>query len=546
MGNLSFENEKLYSDYLNYLYEVAAVKYSDCSDIDSLVQDSLMALIVKIHKKEKVEYPKGFLSSVLKNKYNDWLRRKYRESAVLCEYDEFAYQTNVLQKEEDDIRSEEYDEVRREIGRLQQIYREVTVRFYVHGHSVEKISQELNIPKGTVLSRLSNARSQIKEGIENMEKYSQISYEPKYLSIGIQGSLGLSGEPNSLVRSSVEQNILILAYENPVSVRGIADSIGMPSAYVEDIVNRLVAGELMGRTERGLVYTRFFMRNYDDSFGDIPAQEAIAERKAEDVWNSVSKHFKLLEQCDSFVLMSEKQKATLCIIVMVKALQEICMQIRNELLGEEVLPPERPNGGRWLATGTVRSKEQVFNYKYEFSGPLFVAGCNGGKKCRLLDFQSSFGATHWAYNKMKYKFSNGDCLSFLASFVPGGVKSEKTYMYELIPDFEKLNILKRNSSGEVCLDIPTLTFEDEKKFLYPAYENIKKDLFLLLKDDIKTLFLNSKQTVPKHIDCYQYYRNASAINAYFIAQIYAIVEKNLMPYRVEIGKTPIMLLTYGG
>ena len=42
------------------------------------------------------------------------------------------------------------------------IYREVTVRHYIHGHSVDKIAQDLGIPRGTVLSRLSKAREQVK------------------------------------------------------------------------------------------------------------------------------------------------------------------------------------------------------------------------------------------------------------------------------------------------------------------------------------------------------------------------------------------------
>ena len=74
---------------------------------------------------------------------------------------------------------------------------------------------------------------------------------------------------------------LILAYENPVSVRGIADTIGMPTAYIEPLIDKLVEGELMGRTEGGLVYTRCFIQRQSESFGDIPAQEALADKNAE-------------------------------------------------------------------------------------------------------------------------------------------------------------------------------------------------------------------------------------------------------------------------
>lgn len=358
--------EDIYFEYLNYLYDVAKRKYGDCSEIDTLIQDTLVSFIARIRNNEKIDHPKGFLSAVLKNKYNDWLRRKYKNSVVLYEYDKLADMYDEL-SEDSLLRCEEYREVRREIGRLQRIYREVTVRHYVHGHSIEKISEDLKVPKGTVLSRLSTARSQIKEGIENMEKYSQISYEPKYLSVGIEGCPGLSGEPNSLLRTQIEQNILILAYENPVSIRGLSDSIGIPCAFVEDIVNRLVAGELMGRTERGLVYTRFCIRKYEDSFGDISAQENVADIYAEKVWEIASRYFERFDNCQSFLKMSNKQKVTLILTVLFQSLLQIVVKVEKELLGKEVRPPERPNGVGGLRK--VKLNHQIKFGIINMSGP---------------------------------------------------------------------------------------------------------------------------------------------------------------------------------
>ena len=74
--------ESLYGEYLNYLYRLCEKNYNDCPDIDSLVQETLVALLVKLDKGENVEHPKGFLSAVLKNKYNSWLRRKYTSQIV--------------------------------------------------------------------------------------------------------------------------------------------------------------------------------------------------------------------------------------------------------------------------------------------------------------------------------------------------------------------------------------------------------------------------------------------------------------------------------
>ncbi len=542
------EFEKQCEEYLSYLYSLARRMYHDCTDIDALVQETLTAFIVKIHKGETVEYPKGFLAAVLKNQYNGWLRDKYKRDIV--EYSD-ATMCDTCNgsdvKEKDEYLTEEYESVRREIGRLIRIYREVTVRYYVHGQTVEQISRELDIPRGTVLSRLSSARNQIKEGLETMEKYAQISYEPKSVAIEIWGNTGLAGEPLSLIRSDIESNILILAYENPVSVRGIADTMGMPSAYLEPIIDTLVRGELMGKTTSGLVYTRCFLQRYEEAFGDIAAQEKLAEKHAVKVWEIAWEQFEPLTKRELFSQMSEKQKATLVLFFLNQILSEIVYKCRPDIGIETLQFPERPNAGRWLATGTVFEHGKYRDNRYDGSGPVYVAyskESDGTMDCQMFDCQSLFGEAHWAYGNLKYNCSLQSILRFYASFLPCGVKNENELLYELIPEFEKLSILRREESGEIVLDIPALPFEEAKKYWEPACERIKKELYKLLSEEIKILWCKRKNRVPKHVDEADVFVHAGAVSAYVKAQLVEIVERELMPYPVIIGKTPLIYVTY--
>ena len=540
--------EKQCGEYLEYLYHLAEKRYNDCPDIDALVQDTLTALIVKISLGKSIEYPKGFLSAVLKNKYNAWLREKYRAEYV--EYSDGAISgtyNEIEEKEEAERKTEEYEAVRREIGRLICIYREVIVRHYVHGQPVEQIAGELGIPRGTVLSRLSAARDQIKEGLENMEKYSQISYEPQTASIGIWGNAGLKGEPFSLMRTDIEANILNLAYKNPVSVRGIADTMGMPSAYVEPIIDSLVKGELMGRTAGGLVYTRCFMQRYEDAFGDIPAQEKLADQHASGVWEIVWKHIEPLTKRDDFAEMSGKQKATMLLFVMNQMLSDIVHKSRPDSEHSPKQPPDRPDAGRWLATVTVYAHNQMQDNPYDGSGPVYVgySANNDGKfDCQMFDCQSLFGDAHWAYNQFKYKCSLQSILRFYASLLPCDVKTDNELLYELIPEFEKLCILKRGADGEIKLDIPALPFTEVTEYWNPACKAIKKELFDLLSDDLCRLWAKTRNCVPKHVDKAEYFVHAGAMRAYVTAQLLAIVHKELLPYPVVVGKTPLIYIAY--
>ena len=538
--------EKEYEEYLNYLYDLASYKYSDCSDIDSLVQESLIVLLVKQNRGEVVDHKKGFLTAVLKNKYNEWLRKKYKNNIVSYETIEIAGNDESFEAiDELSTKSEEYESVRREIGRLIKIYREVTVRYYVHGHSVERIATELGISVGTVKSRLSSARQQIKEGIAKVEKYSEISYSPKSLSVAIWGNAGMSGEPFSLTGTKIEQNILILAYLAPVSVRSIAETMGMPCAYIEPLIDRMVNGELMGRTASGLVYSRCLIVNYEDSFGNIESQEAVAKECAKTVWETAKKHFVKLFENEEFLSMSEKQKATLCLFGLDMALSQLSMACNDKSEWPDS-PPERPNGGRWFAYCTSYENGRERNIKYESSGPVNVPFYSDSEgNCTLFDKQTFFGNAHWMYGTFKYKCRLQTIARFYASLIPDcSITPDDSRVYELIPDFEKLNIVKHDESGKAVLDIPYLTEETANAVFYPATTALYNELFELLSEKLKAIVKNKRHRVPKHIDEYKHCETQWLLRAYPLAQLEAIVRQGLMPYRVEIGKTPIIFMTY--
>ena len=380
-----------------------------------------------------------------------------------------------------------------------------------------------------------------------MEKYSQISYEPKRATISIWGWMGLGGEPGSLLSSNIEANILYLAYENPVSIRGIADTMGMPCAYIEPIIEKLICGELMGKTSGGLVYTRCFVQKYEDSFGDIPAQEKLADKYAAQVWEIVWKHLEPLTRREEFTEMSEKQKATMLLFIMNQMLSDVLHKSRPDSALSPKHPPERLNAGKWLATVTIFEHNQKQDNPYSVSGPVQVSyssNNDGNYDCQMFDCQSLFGQAHFAYNTFKYRCSLQSILRFYASFLPCNVKTDNQHLYELIPEFEKLCILKREQDGEIRLDIPALSYTEVTKHWNPVCEAIKKDLFELLSDDLCTLWAKTKNRVPKHVDEAEYFVYAGAMGAYVRAQLLAIVNQNLLPYPVVVGKTPLIYIAY--
>lgn len=537
-----------YGEYLSYLSALANTKYADCDDADELIQKTLIAFLIKQRKGEEIDSPKAFLATVLKNKHADLLRKKYKQKIV--EYNDSMLQS-VAPDEADTVeleeRAGEYESVRREIGRLLRMYREITVRHYVHGQCVERIAKDMGLPRGTVLSRLSAAREQIKEGLCKMEKYAPISYEPKHIKLGIWGHCGNQNEPFSLLSSQIESNAMILAYENPVSVRGIADSIGMPSAYLEPIIEKLVEGELMGRTAGGLVYTRCFLQPFENNLGNIDAQKKIAAQHAARIREVALKHLSPLLARPECTAMSDKQRASLVLLTITRALLELIRACKPTYEGAPESPPTRPNGGRWLATGIVFEHAQKQEHPYFCSGPVEVgyrSRSSGPWECKMYDFQSCIGDGYGSYQSLKYKTSLTSILRLYASLLPTGIECESNSMLELIPEFEERAIMKRGEDGEIRLDIPALTYEEYQTYWGPAKAAIREELESHLADDIRALWCNCSNRVPKHVDEAAHFRHTGALGAYVPLQLLAIIEQELLPWQIVVGKTPLILVLY--
>ena len=245
--------------------------------------------------------------------------------------------------------------------------------------------------------------------------------------------------------------------------------------------------------------------------------------------------------------MSDKQKATLILHMLNSVLHDIVVDSRPDADKMPKNPPERKNAGRWLATLTVWEQWQKRDSIYDGSGPVHVGYMKDGEKlyaCKMYDTQSVFGDAHWAYPCFKYKCGNQSILRFYASFLDCDVVTNSKVIHELIPEFEKLCILKRREDGEIALDIPALTFDETKNYWRPASSEIKKELFALLSDDLQRLWLSRKNRVPKHVDEAEYFVHKGALGAFRTALLLELVNQELLPYPVTVGKTPIIFVEY--
>ncbi|MBE6585792.1 MAG: RNA polymerase sigma factor [Ruminococcaceae bacterium] len=539
------EFESAYRELLAY-----AMRYCrDRDEAEEVVSDTILAYVRDVRAGKTIRNLTGYLHTVFANRYRDRLRRKYRNPTVSDDGSilELIPDDGELLSAEEEQRRQDEIAVRRALGRLARLHREVLYRHYMLGHSVERIAAELDVPEGTVKWRLHEGRGKLKADMERMndmqKPYGENSYAPKWLSMSIWGSASRRGEPFSCLNSLLAENILIVAYKKPINVSDLAAALGVPAAYVESEVRQLIKGELMGKTSKGLVYTRMYISSFEEALGDIEKQTLAAEALAEPLWEIIHKAFEPLMASDATAHFNEKQKATLWLYLILRSMSEIHdWNLTNETQLFE--PYLRPNGGSWMASGIYR-EQRVGRHHLETSGPYCCRHeTKDGKVYGMNDYQSLFGDAHWAYERLSERFSMQEVCAFYASLTPAKISSASERIYTEVEAFEKLHILRRNEAGEVVLDIPYMDYDAYHPFAVKLNESLSKVKDLLMPY-VRWLEGEWVNDVPDYVDGRELYLHQGALKCLTVLTMKAIVDKGLLPVPVKVGETPIIVVFYG-
>lgn len=205
----------------------------------------------------------------------------------------------------------------------------------------------------------------------------------------------------SLTEDPLSQNLLILAYEKPVTITELSKAIGVPSAYVEPIVDKLADGELMRRMGDGKVYTDFILYRADDYVKYIREQEAFADRYAEAYCSAVKEAAAALKQTDFYSLRLERY-------LLISAAEAGLWKAMKDRRAPQSFP-ERPNGGRWIAFGTI--------YPQSYAIPKEKCGkeeyAMSGQRCTCLEhFLDGSGLRLYNYETSLYPYPKYDGMGY--------------------------------------------------------------------------------------------------------------------------------------
>ncbi len=485
--------------HMAYLFRAALKKCGNFSDAEDLTQEVLLAAL---QQNKAIKDQKAWLSTVLNHKYYDMLRRKYKLPTVCIDFVPEAFE--MFDDPQNDDRPDA-KAVRREVAYLSGKYREAIVRHYLQGEKVQDIADDLCVPKGTVLSRLSAGRKQMQKGFEKMDFYEKQSYQPERLDISVNGCSGFHDEPWSFVANDLmKQNILIVAYEKPVTCVEIAKALGIPTAYIEQAVSDLVGSELMQETGNKY-FTDFMIATPDAVLKGLDVQIAFTEKHYDALFKTVTGYLEKLRGVPFTAGLAEEKRRKLEYYFILHLFSTAIFEASRRIVpGEEVFP-QRPDGGRWIAQGNR------YPLDFDFENYEYGKYCYGGMRGTYFEnFLSATAVDLHVYDTQPdlNRYQHGpvelddDNLAKMLYILSRGIPFDQTGFNPMfladIPHLTQCGILG-SDNGKPVVDLPILTPEQ-----YRALDQIRVEQMYSMADwieqPLRDIFPALKIEIPKHLE----------------------------------------------
>ena len=531
--------------YYDDLMRLAVSKCGSQTDAEDLVGDTMLAAFSYINKGGRIEHPKTWLANTLCHKYSDSLRKKYRAPTTVNFEDSFE----IPAEEEEYFSSEDAAKIRKELNHIAYVNREVLIRYYFGTQSVSDIAAGLGIPEGTVKSRLATGRSQMKKGLETME--TRENYLPGKLYLSFGGSDGPNMEPISLVENDlIAQNLLILAYEKPITVSDLSKAIGIPTAYIEPIIKKLVDGELMAETASGKVYADFLITKPQDRLKNFKPQLDFVDRHFDTIWNIIAKMSAEISGFGFVSALESKQKTELDRYAVLKALQDF----QHCGTGKIEAPhfPKRRDGGRWFAQATAfdagyNTKEYNEASEYAIQGghrtsESFVD--SGTRSVRLYEFDTTLWDSPHRYGgafDLYFKYIIPLLWRLYTDKTIDDSSEIPNEFISYIPSLERFGMLG-NTQGKLRVAIPVLKKSEYEK-VNAAIKCATESLKTAIGEDFSAFVSSKKTPVPKHLTSVpDLFRYGDATNYFAMTVVRKAYENGLHMKNVDYCCPPVVLV----
>jgi len=166
LGTTSSEHkssfEELFLPQLDAAYNLAYWIVGGDQDAQDIVQEAYVRAF-KGFSGFRGNNPRAWLLTIVRNTAYSWIKKKHRVDERLVAFDEEIHAAPLEVAPAEQYRERECQLIEQALARLPAQFREALALFELEGWSYKAIAAALNIPIGTVMSRLSRARRLLQE-----------------------------------------------------------------------------------------------------------------------------------------------------------------------------------------------------------------------------------------------------------------------------------------------------------------------------------------------------------------------------------------------
>jgi len=161
-----FEMEAM--QHIDDLYRTAKRLTRSETDADDLVQETYMQAWKSFENYEIGTNCRAWLYKILFNKFDHHRRKQYTQSKYFQEADELVFDLSAATPSVPEHLTDR--EVITALDKLPEHYRSVVLLADVHEFDYKEVAEILQIPMGTVMSRLNRARTQLKKSLAGVAR----------------------------------------------------------------------------------------------------------------------------------------------------------------------------------------------------------------------------------------------------------------------------------------------------------------------------------------------------------------------------------------
>lgn len=235
---------EILENQLPLIFSWSMANVYDKNEAEDLAQEIVYRVLSSVDRLEKEEAFWGYVWKIAENTLRTRIRKKQQEKLRESTGIDQVYMGIYWSTPEDEvIRSEEIQVLRRELSLLSSQYRNVTVQYYLYGKTCSQISEEIGLSVEMVKYYLFKARKILKEGIGMAREFGEKSYNPQIFRMGYWGDRVC--DYWNLFERKLPGNILLAAKDKPISVQELSVELGVALTYLEDEVAILESHELL-------------------------------------------------------------------------------------------------------------------------------------------------------------------------------------------------------------------------------------------------------------------------------------------------------------